>query len=164
MISTTHRFNARLMCFVIILVYGAIFGVRACWANKTHVTLVLSNPNLNSTMAPTFVAREFGYWKSEGIDVEIQFFKGSSYTLQLLYSRKVHIGQSNEIQLMLSRNKGLPLKVVMTVQREFGSRLTVLTSSPITKIEQLKGKNLGFFTMLGWHDRIDFNGNIIHDG
>jgi NitT/TauT family transport system substrate-binding protein len=93
--------------------------------------------------APFFVARELGYWESESVDVELQFSKGSSYTLQLLASRKAHIGQSNEIQLMLSRNKGLPLKVVMTNQREFGSRLAVLANSPITKIGQLKGKNIG---------------------
>jgi len=141
MILTTQRINTKLMWFIIILVCGAVFSVGTCWAN--NVTLVLSNPNLNSTMAPTFVAKKLGYWESEGVDVEIQFSKGSSYTLQLLASQKVHVGQSNEIQLMLSREKGLPLKVVMTNQREFGSRLAVLENSSITKIEQLKGKNIG---------------------
>jgi NitT/TauT family transport system substrate-binding protein len=141
--SAARRFNKKLIWFIIMLVCGAVFAVGTSWADKTNVTLVLSNPNLNSTMAPFFVARELGYWKSEGVDVEIQFSKGTSYTLQLLASGKVHIGQSNEIQLMISRNKGLPLKVVMPIQREFGSRLAVLANSPITKIEQLKGKNIG---------------------
>jgi NitT/TauT family transport system substrate-binding protein len=44
---------------------------------------------------------------------------------------------------MFARNKGLPLKVVMTLTREYGSRLAVLANSAITKIEQLKGKNVG---------------------
>jgi len=137
----TQSINKKLMRFILILVCVAVFGAGTCWAN--NVTLVLSNPNLNSTMAPTFVAKELGYWESEGLDIEIQYSKGSSYTLQLLASRKVYVGQSNEIQLMLSREKGLPLKVVMTIQREFGSRLAVLANRPIIKIEQLKGKNIG---------------------
>jgi NitT/TauT family transport system substrate-binding protein len=44
---------------------------------------------------------------------------------------------------MIARNKGLNLKVVMTLTREFGSRLAVLENSPIKKIQQLKGKNIG---------------------
>jgi NitT/TauT family transport system substrate-binding protein len=143
MILTALTSNAKLRWFVIILFFGAIWGVRTCWANKTPVILVVSNPHLSSMYAPFFVARELGYWESEGVDVEFQFSKGSSHTLQLLASRKAHVGQSNEIQLMLSRNKGLRLKVVMTTQRKFGSRLAVLENSPITKIEQLKGKNIG---------------------
>lgn len=143
MMLTTQTSNAKLRWFVIILVCGVFFGLGTCWANETPVILVVSNPHLSSMYAPFFVARELGYWKSEGVDVEFQFSKGSSHTLQLLASRKAHVGQSNEIQLMLARNKGLPLKVVMTTQRKFGSRLAVLENSSITKIEQLKGKNIG---------------------
>jgi len=143
MILKTQRINTKLIWFIVILFSGAIWGLGTCWANETPVILVVSNPHLSPMHAPFFVARELGYWESEGVDVEFQFSKGSSYTLQLLASQKVQVGQSNEIQLMLSRNKGLPLKVVMTNQREFGSRLAVLENSPITKIEQLKGKNIG---------------------
>jgi ABC-type nitrate/sulfonate/bicarbonate transport system substrate-binding protein len=143
MISTTQKINAKLMWFIIILVSGAVFGLGTCWANETPVIFVVSSIHLTPHYAPFFVAKELGYWESEGVDVEIQFSKGSSYTLQLLASRKVHVGQSNEIQLMIARNKGLNLKVVMTLTREFGSRLAVLENSPIKKIQQLKGKNIG---------------------
>jgi NitT/TauT family transport system substrate-binding protein len=107
------------------------------------VTLVLSSAHINAAFAPYFVAKELGYWKAEGLDVELQSSKGSSYTLQLLASRRAHTGQSNEIQLMLARNKGLDLKGVMTLTRVFNSQLAVLESSPINSIGQLKGKNIG---------------------
>jgi NitT/TauT family transport system substrate-binding protein len=129
--------------FVIILVYGVVFGLVTCWANETPVIFVVSQAHPSPSHAPYFVARELGYWESEGVDVEFQFSRGSSFTLQLLASRKVHVGLSNEIQVMLSRNKGLPLKVVMTLTREYSSQLAVLENSPITKIQQLKGKNIG---------------------
>jgi NitT/TauT family transport system substrate-binding protein len=143
MISAINSFIVKLIWFTTILVCGTFFGLGTCCANETPVIFVVSNPHLSPMHAPFFVAKELGYWESESVDVELQFSKGSSYTLQLLAGRKAHIGQSNEIQLMLSRNKGLPLKVVMTNQREFGSRLAVLANSPITKIGQLKRKNIG---------------------
>jgi NitT/TauT family transport system substrate-binding protein len=143
MILTTQTSNAKLRWFIIILVYGVVFGLGTCWANETPVIFVVSQANPSPTHTPYFVARELGYWESEGVDVEFQFSRGSSFTLQILASRKAHVGLSNEIQLMLARNKGLPLKVVMTLSREYSSRLAVLENSPITKIQQLKGKKIG---------------------
>ena len=72
MISATQRFNAKLMWFVIVMLYGAVFGLGTCWANETPVIFVVSNPHLSPMHAPLFVARELGYWESEGVDVEIR--------------------------------------------------------------------------------------------
>jgi len=134
--SKTSRF-AGLVVFIIYLCHGTT------WAAEVRVTLVFSNQVISPTMVYAFIARDLGYWKSEGLNVEFQFSKGSAFTLQLLASRKADIGQSNEIQLMLARHKGLHLKSVMTLKREFGSQLGVLVNSPINTIDQLKGKNIG---------------------
>jgi len=143
MTSATQRFNKKLIRFIIILVYGAVCGVGTSWAEEDRVTFVFSQQIISPTMVYAFIAKDQGYWKSEGLDVEFYFSKGSANTLQLLASRKADIGQSNEIQLMLARHKGLHLKSVMTLKREFGSQLGVLANSPIKSIEQLKGKNIG---------------------
>jgi NitT/TauT family transport system substrate-binding protein len=136
LISKTSRF-AGLVVFTIYLCLGT------SWAAEVRVTLAFSQQIISPTMVYAFIARDLGYWKSEGLDVEFQFSKGSAHTLLLLASRKADIGQSNEIQLMLARHKGLHLKSVMTLKREFGSQLGVLVNSPIKSIEQLKGKNIG---------------------
>lgn len=118
-------------------------GQGITWAANERAVLVLSQLNVNPTMAYAFVAEKIGYWSQEGLDVEIQYSKGSAQTLQLLAVGKADIGQSNEIQLMLAREKGVPLKVVMTFNREFGSRMGVLANSPIKSIQQLRGQIIG---------------------
>ena len=57
------------MLFIIIFFCGTIRGMGTCWANETPFILVISNPHLSSMYAPFFVARELGYWDSEGVDV-----------------------------------------------------------------------------------------------
>lgn len=132
--------------FVCIILCALTFQGGSAEANQRAV-LVLSNINVNPTMAYAFVADQVGYWSQEGLDVEIQYSRGSAQTLQLLAAGKADVGQSNAVQLMLAREKDAPLKVVMTLNREYGSHLAVLSSSPIESIEQLRGENIGVASM-----------------
>ena len=124
-----------------------IVGPGTTWAANERAVLVLSTLSVHPGMAYAFVAQQIGYWAEEGLDVELQFSAGSAQTVQLLAAGKADIGQSSEIQLMQAREKGVPLKVVMTYIREFGSRMGVLSNSSIRSIGQLRGQKIGVASM-----------------
>jgi NitT/TauT family transport system substrate-binding protein len=139
-INKLARKHLQAIFFVMLCLFIGLGPVRA---SNEQVVMVLSQLNVNPTMAYAFVADHLGYWSTEDLKVDIQYSKGSAQTLLLLAAGKADVGQSNEIQLMLAREKGLPLRVVMTFARQFGSKLGVLANSPIKSIEQLRGKNIG---------------------
>jgi NitT/TauT family transport system substrate-binding protein len=137
---TVLHSGVRALTLAAVLLIASLGAARA--ANERAV-LVLSQPTLVPVMAYAFVAQQMGYWTEEGVDVDIQFSAGTAQTIQLLAAGKADIGQSSEIQLMQAREKGVALKVVMTLVREFGSKLAVPIDSPVRTIGQLRGQKIG---------------------
>ncbi|MGH2869971.1 MAG: ABC transporter substrate-binding protein [Solirubrobacteraceae bacterium] len=84
-----------------------------------------------------------GDFKSAGLDVHVQVPSDPATPLQLLAAGKVDVAISYEPELLLARDKGLPLvSVAALVQRPLTS-IVSLGAKHITRPQQLKGKTVG---------------------
>ncbi len=84
-----------------------------------------------------------GYWRAEGLDVNVFGVAGDTAGVQLLSSHNIDFISLGGESLLAARNKGIPLKAVYMHARMPIGRLVVPKSSGITTVTQLKGKTLG---------------------
>ncbi len=92
------------------------------------------------------VAKALGFFKDEGLDVEIVEFNGTGTLLPQMTAKRVQVGYPNPDVLMISRQPGkdpLPLKFFYNATRESGWEFVVLSDSPIKTLNDLRGKKLG---------------------
>ena len=84
-----------------------------------------------------------GYWRQEGLDVEVFIAQGSLQAIQLLVAGQAEIAQVNSAPLMqaLSTN-GIPIRDVM-MNTVVDWSMVVPRDSPITSISDFKGKAIG---------------------
>ncbi len=102
--------------------------------------------NMTLSLAPLVAAQELGYFREEGMDVEVLEFKGTGTLVPQMVAKRVLIGYPNPDALIVSREPGkdyLPLKFFYNVTRESGWEFVVLEDSKIQTIKDLKGTNLG---------------------
>ena len=91
-------------------------------------------------------AKQLGYFKDEGLDVEIVAFNGTGTLLPQMTSKRVHVGYPNPDVLIVSRQPGkdpIPLQFFYNATRESAWEFVVLEDSPIRKLADLNGKKVG---------------------
>jgi NitT/TauT family transport system substrate-binding protein len=91
-------------------------------------------------------AKVLGFFKEEGLDVDIVEFNGTGTLLPQMTAKRVHIGYPNPDVLMISRQPGkdpLPIKYFYNATRESAWEFVVLADSPIKDLKDLKGKKVG---------------------
>lgn len=88
-----------------------------------------------------------GFWKQEGLDVEVLGVKGSTAGIQQVASGQLTFCSVGGEALMIARSKGIPVKAVATYARQSIYRIVSLSDSPIKKPEDMKGKTVGVVNM-----------------
>lgn len=89
------------------------------------------------------VPKHLGYFAAEGLDVSIQNTQTGMISAQALQSDNAQIGTTAAEAIMAVREQGGDLVSVFNLKRNAGTFLVVLADSPIHKLEDLKGKNVG---------------------
>jgi NitT/TauT family transport system substrate-binding protein len=98
-----------------------------------------------TSFGPTTVdiSTGLGYWKEEGLDVNVFGVAGDTAGVQLVSGNKMDfislVGQG----LLSARAKGIPMKAVYMHARMPIGRFVVMKGSGITKVADLKGKTIG---------------------
>ncbi len=98
----------------------------------------------NSNHAGLYMAQEKGYYREEGLEVEIYVPSNPEDVLKLVGSGKDSFGISYESDVLLATAEGIPVKsVAALVQHPLNSVMT-LKASGITRPKQLEGKKVGY--------------------
>ncbi len=84
-----------------------------------------------------------GFWKEEGLEVEVIGLQGSTAGIQQVASGQVHFSSVGGEDVMKARAKGVPIISVYTYARKPIYRIVAPADTPITKPEHLKGKTIG---------------------
>ena len=79
---------------------------------------------------------------SDGISVEWTQSLGSNKALELLNSRSVDFGSTAGAAALIGKANGNPIKAIYVYSRPEWTALVVRKDSPITKVEDLKGKKV----------------------
>lgn len=91
-------------------------------------------------------AKQLGFFKEEGLDVEIVAFNGTGTLLPQMTAKRVQVGYPNPDVLIVSRQPGkdpLPIKYFYNATRESAWEFVVLNDSPIKTLKDLDGKKIG---------------------
>ncbi|HJN24863.1 MAG TPA: ABC transporter substrate-binding protein [Rhodospirillales bacterium] len=132
------------------LISAALIGSPA---QATDKMTVLLDWFVNPDHAPLIVAREKGYFKEAGLDVELIAPADPNDPPKLVAAGKADIAVSYQPQLHVQVEAGLPLVRIGTVVATPLNSLVVLKDGPIKSIADLKGKKIGY-SIGGFEDAI----------
>ncbi|MEK4030418.1 ABC transporter substrate-binding protein [Pseudobacillus sp. FSL P4-0506] len=111
---------------------------------KEKVTIMLDwYPNAVHSFL--YVAEEKGYFKEEGVDVDIQFPASPTDPINLAATGKVTLGISYQPDVIMARTEqGVNVKSIGAIVRSPLNRVMFLKDSPIKAPKDLEGKTVGF--------------------
>jgi NitT/TauT family transport system substrate-binding protein len=98
---------------------------------------------------PYHVAREHGYFADEGLEVEFQYFDGSSALAQQIIAGNVDAGSPSMGAMFNAVVQGHPLVAVMSWQYKNVFTLATPSDSGITSVADLKGQAVGVSELSG---------------
>lgn len=91
-----------------------------------------------------FLAQERGYYREQGLDVDIQDGKGSLVTIQAVASGNDLIGLATASTIALAASKGVPVVAVAGVMQKSPEAILMLKGSGISRPKDVEGKKWGF--------------------
>lgn len=99
---------------------------------------------VNPDHAPLFIALEKGYFKDQGLEVELIAPSNPNDPPKLVAAGKADIAVSYQHQHQMQVDQGLPLVRIATLVATPLNSLVVLADGPIHSIADLKGKTVGY--------------------
>jgi NitT/TauT family transport system substrate-binding protein len=116
---------------------------------------------LKGEYAPLFVALDKGYYRAEGLDVDLAEGSGAQTVLKLLASGNEKFGYGPAVSAAQAISQGLPVKVVALYQTKAPMGVISFPDVPLKSPKDLEGKRLAmsvgetFGDMLGPFARIN---------
>lgn len=102
---------------------------------KVHATI----PALTESSITFFIAREKGYWREEGLDVELVLARAAP-SIQAVIAGNVEFGTAGGSAL-LPITRGLPMTFLFTTFDR--ANFSLYAHSQIRSVQELKGKRIG---------------------
>lgn len=114
---------------------------------KFHGVTAQGGPT--AQMFPIFMAQEQGYYEDEGLDVVLNYSKGSSDAARQLAAGNVDWGIFSSAATMQAVQRGFPLKSIMQVYYPDTFDIVVPVDSDIQSMADLAGKVIGASDLAG---------------
>lgn len=113
------------------------------FADKEKVSLLL-DWFVNPDHAAIIIAQQKGFFEKNNLQVEILEPADPSMPPKLVAAKKADLAVDYQPQLQMQVSEGLPLVRIATLVNSPLNSLVVLKDSGINKIEDLKGKKIGY--------------------
>lgn len=120
-------------------------GSKSSAKEETRTVKVLLDWTPNTNYAGIYLAKERGWYRDVGLDVQIIEPGGDSDVLGMVAKGSVDFGISNAEQLVPAREQGLPVVSVAAIIEHNTSSLIALQSSGIHDLADLAGRTYGSF-------------------
>ncbi|MEW6550082.1 MAG: ABC transporter substrate-binding protein [Spirochaetota bacterium] len=125
---------------LVAIAVATLFAAAAS-AQTTKIDFQL-NWKISGDHAPYYVAMEKGWFKEEGLDVNVMIGQGSGFTVQMVDAGKAQIGISDAPVPIEGRAKGAKIKLVGIIFDKHPNCMFFWKDSGITKPQDLKGKTV----------------------
>jgi putative hydroxymethylpyrimidine transport system substrate-binding protein len=99
---------------------------------------------INPVHAPVIIAREKGFFRDAGLDVDVKVPADPNDPPKLVAAKQADIGGSYQPQLHLQVDEGLPVLRIGTAISTPLNTLVVLQDGPVKNLADLKGKKVGY--------------------
>ncbi|MBO0961116.1 ABC transporter substrate-binding protein [Neobacillus sp. MM2021_6] len=101
----------------------------------------------NAVHSFLFAAKEKGYFKEQGLDVDIQMPADTNDPLRLVAAGKVDLAMSYQPEVLVARGENIPVQSIAAIVRHPLNQLMVGANSPIQSPKDLAGKTIGYPTI-----------------
>lgn len=133
--------RTHLMCLVTVLAQ-ALLPLPA--SGQTAVRYLLTSPSPTVAEAPhSSVPELLGFWKDQGLDVQVSPFSGSTGAAQLVIAGSAEFTMASPEALLFAKQDGANITAVYNHVRGSIYTIAALKSGPVTKLEDLRGKTIG---------------------
>ncbi len=116
-------------------------------AQVTHVKVGWCARTVSSAATPFAIAIRLGWFKQDGIEVELVPIPGSTDCVKNVALKEVDFALPSVEPLAIGRPQGIRAKVFYTAYQGNIYGIAVPADSPIQKVADLKGKNIGVISM-----------------
>ncbi|MPZ16263.1 MAG: PhnD/SsuA/transferrin family substrate-binding protein, partial [Chloroflexi bacterium] len=111
----------------------------------TEVNVAFSHPTLFSTGFPYYVAKEKGFYKDAGLNVDATYTGGGSETVQAVVSGSADIGTETSAPAAVGAySQGGPIKIVSASTTGLDLLWFAKANGPVQDSADLAGKKVGF--------------------
>ncbi|HZV21595.1 MAG TPA: ABC transporter substrate-binding protein [Hyphomicrobiales bacterium] len=124
-----------------LVVAATVLTSHASWAEEA-ITLRLKWLN-QAQFAGYYVAKEKGYYKDAGLDVTIEAGGPDFPAVQMVAGGNEQFGVTGADQILIAREKGVPVIALAVLYRKNPFVLFALAKSGIDKPSKFPGKNIG---------------------
>jgi NitT/TauT family transport system substrate-binding protein len=102
---------------------------------------------ISSAAAPFAVATKMGWYKEDGVEVELLALAGSADCVKTTATREIPFSLPSVEPLAAARAQGVRAKIFYTAYQGNIYGIAVPAESPVQKITDLKGKSVGVISM-----------------
>jgi len=114
----------------------------AAQAQSPEKVVLLLNFYLYSEHAPFFLGRERGYFKEQGIDLEIQEGRGSGITVQAIAAGTAQFGYADVASMVKAAGQGAPVTAVGILLQRSPMAVIGLAERGVRRPADLRGKTV----------------------
>ncbi len=143
------KLDKRLALLLALLAAFTVFGDSASAQQKAlkKVRIAVGTTNLNVGYPWLTLPLSLDYWRQEGYDVDVLPVGASLQALQQMVAGNAEFAQLNS-SVVIQGNvvNGIPVRVVMN-NGVIDWALSVLENGPIKKVQDLRGKTIGVFSL-----------------
>ena len=136
----------RALCVALLLCVGLASAADAQQPAAQLPTVRVAMPPVDAA-SQAFYAREEGFFKNHGLNVEIQTERSGGAVAAAIAGGAADIGQSNLSSLCSAHERGLPFVAIaganQFVAKQHQSALVVAPNSPLRDAKDLDGKTIG---------------------
>jgi NitT/TauT family transport system substrate-binding protein len=130
----------RLLIFVIIALFLPAGTYSADTPERPLEKLTIAYSSISGNMAPLWITHERGFFRKNGLDVQIVFIESGSTAVQSLSNKDVAFAQMAGAGVLQSRLRGSDVVMIAGFLNTLDYQLMVEKS--ISRPEQLKGKTM----------------------
>jgi NitT/TauT family transport system substrate-binding protein len=116
-------------------------------AQTTHVRVGWCAKTVSAAATPFALAMKMGWFKQEGIDIELVPLAGSADCTKTIVSKEILVALPSVEPLAIARAQGIKAKIFYTAYQGNIYGIAVPQESGIQKISDLKGKTIGVISM-----------------
>ncbi|MCM3117451.1 ABC transporter substrate-binding protein [Neobacillus sp. MER 74] len=98
----------------------------------------------NAVHSFLFVAEDKGYFKEQGLDVDIQMPADTNDPLKLVAANQIDMAMSYQPQVLVARSEDIPVQSFGAIVRHPLNQLMVQADGPIQSPKDLAGKTIGY--------------------
>ena len=129
------------------LVLGLVALASPAAAQVTHLKVGWCARTVSSAATPFAVATKLGWFRENGIEVELVPLPGSTDCVKNVAIKEVDFSLPSVEPLAIGRPQGIRAKVFYTAYQGNIYGIAVPADSPIQKIADLRGKSIGVISM-----------------